>query len=82
MRWLTNIDKTKKETVLAAARESGQDVRWHDEPDEKMPPSMRDQYGSIYAEPRDCSAFWAAYRRIDGSVLSDSSGAPPASQEE
>ena len=63
-RWLTNIDKTKKEIVLKAIEESGQAIVWSDTPHE--PSQGADVVGSIWTnEPtRDASAFWRAYERL------------------
>ena len=63
-RFLTNLEKTEKEIVLRAIAETGQAVEWRDAPHE--PSRGAHIVGSVWSrEPgRDCSRFWAAYRRI------------------
>ena len=51
-----------KPLVIAAAEASGQAVEWRDEPDERMPAHLRDQYGSIWSNETDLSEFWRCFR--------------------
>jgi len=61
-----NMIKRNKGAVLDAATQTGQAVRWQDEPNEAMNNYIhRNEYGSIYApKDLDLSPFWRAYEEL------------------
>ena len=66
MECLTNVEKTKKQLVLAAIEASGCAIEWRDHPDERMSGySKRDKYGSVWTDQQDCSEFWRHYRAAE-----------------
>jgi hypothetical protein len=61
----SNMPKDTKNRVLDAIKKSGSNnVTWSDEPDERMPHSMRENYGAIYGEG-DASKFWKVYNELE-----------------
>ena len=64
MRVISNIKKTARQCVLDAASESGCSVQWRDAPDERMPPVMAKDYGSIVSPDGDLSSFWSVFNRL------------------
>lgn len=68
--WIANMSKSSADKIGRAAAQSGKNVEWRDEPDEKMAYfGERANYGSIWSTESDLRPFWEAYLEINQAAV-------------